>query len=108
MTVIANREGLQPERTALAWQRTAISASIAVVPLLAVDAKLGNWVVGGVSAIAVLVITAFVLLLRRRVAHLASDRLDLSPWPDIARVCTATVILAGLGVMTAVAVLLAR
>lgn len=103
----AGPRGLQPERTALSWQRTAIAASVAVLPLVGVDARLGNWVVGGMSAVAGVVITSFVLVLRRRVAHLGAQRLDLSPWPDIVRVCAATVILAGLGLLTALTIVLA-
>jgi uncharacterized membrane protein YidH (DUF202 family) len=104
--VIAQRRGLQPERTALAWQRTAISASVAVLPLMLVDVRLGEWALVGVSALAGLVITSFAALLRRRVRHLSTERLDLSPWPDMVRVAAATCILAALGVVTALVLIL--
>ena len=103
--VLVGRGGLQPERTALAWQRTAVSTSVAVVPLVLVDAREGQWVLVGVSALAGLVAAGFAGLLRRRVVHLSGDRLDLSPWSDMVRVAAATVLLAALGVATAVAVM---
>ena len=96
---ITDRAGLQPERTALAWQRTAVSACIAVLPLLVVEVRQGHWVMGLVTGAAALVIAAFVILLRRRMVHLSADRLDLSPYPDMARVWVATMILAALGVV---------
>lgn len=104
--VIIGRHGLQPERTALAWQRTAVSTSVAVLPLVLVDAREGQWALVAASALAGLVTTGFAALLRRRVVRLSADRLDLSPWPDIVRIGAATVLLAALGVATAMAVLL--
>lgn len=103
---IVGREGLQPERTALAWHRTAVATSVAMVPLVLVDARERQWVLVAVSALAGLVTAGFAVRLRRRVLHLSADRIDLSPWPDMLRVAGATMVLAGLGVVTAVAVLL--
>ncbi|HET8599340.1 MAG TPA: DUF202 domain-containing protein [Segeticoccus sp.] len=114
--VITDRGGLQPERTALSWQRTAVSANVAVMGMLLVDLRGHHWVLALFSAVVGLGTTLFVNLLRRRVEHLTelSRRTapgpspvqpDSTPWPDMVRVCAVVVALAVLGVGTAVAVL---
>ena len=105
---VVGPHGLQPERTALSWQRTAISANLTVVPLLLVELRQGHWALGLASAVAGLVITALVLLLLRRLGRLKGRRSALSPWPDMVGVCVSTVVLALLGLGTAVAVLVQR
>lgn len=52
--------GLQPERTALAWQRTGLSAAVVAVLLLryGVAAGAALWIVGGVCAAVVVVLAA--------------------------------------------------
>lgn len=113
--VITDRGGLQPERTALSWQRTAVSANIGVVAVLLVDVRGHHWVLALLSALAALATTGFVNLLRRRVGHLSAGNdgggavggtTAASPWPDMVRVCAVVVTLATLGMATATVVLL--
>ncbi|HET7304218.1 MAG TPA: DUF202 domain-containing protein [Segeticoccus sp.] len=107
---ITDRGGLQPERTTLSWQRTAVSANIGVVAVLLVDVRGHHWALALLSAVAALATTGFVNLLRRRVGHLSggygAEAGAASPWPDMLRVGAVVVTLAALGIATAVAVLL--
>lgn len=58
--------GLQPERTALAWTRTAAALTVLPVPLVAIAARHQNWVL--------LTLTATVLAISAGSAfHLASS-----------------------------------
>jgi uncharacterized membrane protein YidH (DUF202 family) len=42
MSASSDRGGLQPERTSLAWQRTAIAATVIMVPLVVANLRLGS------------------------------------------------------------------
>jgi hypothetical protein len=130
MTLPPGRDGLQHERTALAWQRTAITAVVVLLPLLLVDARLGAWplvVLGSVSTLA-----AVALLGRTvpRIRHLhghhgrherhhgptSPDRYHRqdqpagepsSPWPPMRAVALVATLTAAGAVATALTVVLA-
>ena len=63
-------DGLQPERTALAWQRTAAGAVVVPLPLLLVDARLGAWPLVALGSLSVLVAVAVVRRTLPRIRHL--------------------------------------
>ncbi|HEY7717595.1 MAG TPA: DUF202 domain-containing protein [Pedococcus sp.] len=102
MGLIPDRQALQPERTALAWQRTAVIAIVLLVPVLVVGVRLGAWwVVAVVSGGAVT--GAWLLLdVHRRFAQLRDDTRGYSPFPMILRVAGVTLVGALGGIALAV------
>jgi hypothetical protein len=70
MTLVPGPEGLQRERTALAWQRTAIGAVVVLLPLLLVDARLGAWQLVVLESLSALVAVALVGRTVPRIRHL--------------------------------------
>jgi uncharacterized membrane protein YidH (DUF202 family) len=126
MTPVPGGEGLQHERTALAWQRTAITAVVVLLPLLLVDARLGAWplvVLGGLSTV---VGVALVGRTAKRLRHLHGrherherrerrerhERRDhpagesSSPWPPMRAVALVATLAAAGAVATALTVAL--
>jgi hypothetical protein len=132
MTLVSGADGLQHERTALAWQRTAITAVVVLLPLLLVDARLGAWplvVLGSVSAlVAVALVGRAVPRIRhlhghrgrherhaghgRHDVHDRNDRHDQpaaepsSPWPPMRAVALVATLTAAEAVATALTVAL--
>jgi len=86
---IPERHGLQPERTALAWQRTAITATVALIPPLFVPGLLLSFVAAGLVA-----------GVGRRLRQLTDDESRHSPWWPMWRLAAVTVLSAGGGVVT--------
>ena len=70
MTLAPGGDGLQHERTALAWQRTAITAIVVLLPLLLVDARLGAWPLVVLGSLSTLVAVALVGRTVPRFRHL--------------------------------------
>ena len=70
MTLAPGGDGLQHERTALAWQRTAITAVVVLLPLLLVDARLGAWPLVVLGSVSALVAVALVGRAVPRIRHL--------------------------------------
>jgi len=106
MTPFPGRAALQPERTALAWQRTAITASVVMVPLLVVTARRQAWwmtVLGSMAAVAGGVLVVGV---RHRFAQLRDDHQPSSPYEPMVRVAAVASVTAALGVGTAIFLLL--
>ena len=131
MTLAPGGDGLQHERTALAWQRTAITAVVVLLPLLLVDARLGAWplvVLGSVSAlVAVALVGRAVPRIRHQHGHHgrherhghhghgSHDRPDRpdqpagepsSPWPPMRAVALVATLTAAEAVATALTVAL--
>ncbi len=89
--------GLQPERTALAWQRTALSTSMIAV-VLAFACLRGGFLLGTLVAAGVAVAAGVTLFATRRAA-LRHRR--ISPWTALVRIALLLGVLAVLaGVFT--------
>jgi len=101
MTAFPGREGLQPERTALAWQRTAITAMVVMVPLVVVNARLGSWLTAALGSLATMTAGALVVGVRRRFRQLRQDGLPFSPFDPMRLVAAVTILAGSLGVVTA-------
>lgn len=102
MSGFPNREGLQPERTALAWQRTSLTALVVLLPTIVVALRDGLPVLAAGGACAALISAGLVLSVRRRFAQLHDDRAH-SPHPPMVRVAAVTVLGAAGGAVVAVA-----
>ena len=119
MTPGSGPEGLQPERTALAWQRTAIGAVVVLLPLLLVDARLGAWQLVVLESLSALVAVALVGRTMPRIRHLHGHhrrperpgRRDPagappSPWPPMQAVALVASLAAAGAVATALTLVL--
>lgn len=106
MTGLPNREGLQPERTALAWQRTAITANVVLLPVLAVDARIGAWWLLAAGCLAAMAGSVLTVGVHARFAQLLDDSRGYSPYPPMVRVAAVTVLGAAGGTGAALALLL--
>lgn len=92
--------GLQPERTALSWQRTALSTAM-VSLLLAFACLRGGFLVGTAIAALVAVGAVGVLFASR---HRAARHEKVSPWTPLTRIVLLIVVTAVLGAVLAVLV----
>jgi UPF0716 family protein affecting phage T7 exclusion len=100
--------GLQRERTALAWQRTAVSASVALLPPLAVDARLGSYRLLFPGLVAAIVAAVLLLGVLRRIRQLrAADISEVAraPWELMWRVAAVAALAAAGGIGTAVSMI---
>jgi uncharacterized membrane protein YidH (DUF202 family) len=70
MTAFPVGAGLQPERTALAWKRTAITDTVIMVPLIVVNARLGLWLMSVLGAVATCCGRVLVVGVHRRFSQL--------------------------------------
>lgn len=96
MSPIPDRQALQPERTALAWQRTAMTAMVAQVPLALVALRSDRPLLATGGALAMVGSVVLVRSVRRRFGQLADDDRGYSPRPPMVEVAAVTV-LAALG-----------
>lgn len=101
MTAFPDREGLQLERTALAWQRTAITATVVMVPLVVVSARDGSWLLTVVGSLATGAAALLVIGVRRRFSQLRDERRPFSPFSLMASVAAVTSLAAAVGLATA-------
>ena len=103
---IPDRAALQPERTALAWQRTAITATVILIPLVVVDLRLGAWPMAVLGSVAAVTAGLLSLRLHRRFAALRADETARSPYWHLVRVAAACSLAAAGGLLTAAVELL--
>lgn len=96
MSGFPDRIGLQPERTALAWQRTAITALVVLVPVVVVSLRVGRPALAVAGACAAVVSSGLVLSVRRRFHQLHDDDRGYPPFRPMAQVAIVTV-LGGVG-----------
>jgi uncharacterized membrane protein YidH (DUF202 family) len=104
MTTPPDREGLQPERTALAWQRSAITATVVMVPLIVVSTRLGLWLMTVLESVATASAVVLVVAVRRRFAQLRDQDVPVSPFIPMAGVAAVTVLAAVIGFVAALVV----
>lgn len=102
MSSFPDRGGLQPERTALAWQRTAITSLVVLVPVVLVSLRIEQPLVAGLGAGAALVSCALVVSVRRRFGELHDDEVAFSPFSPMVQVAVVTVLAAAGGVLVGV------
>jgi uncharacterized membrane protein YidH (DUF202 family) len=101
MTDVPRDPGLQPERTALAWQRTALSTAM-ISLLLAFACLRGGFLIGTVIGAAVALAAGVTLFATRRAAARATRG---SPWAPLTRVTVLIMATAVLGAVFAFIVL---
>jgi uncharacterized membrane protein YidH (DUF202 family) len=111
MTPLSGGEGLQPERTALAWQRTATGALVVLLPLVLVDARLRAWplvVLGSLSAVVAAALVGRTARRHRalRLHHRRPATATGSPWPPMQAVALVTALAAAEAVGTALTLVL--
>jgi uncharacterized membrane protein YidH (DUF202 family) len=87
-----DREGLQPERTALAWQRTSLTALVVLLPVVLVALRDGLPVLAAAGACAALASAGLVVSVSRRFAQLREDDRGYSPHAPMVRVAAVTVL----------------
>jgi uncharacterized membrane protein YidH (DUF202 family) len=91
---VPGREALQPERTALAWQRTAVTALVCLVPLVFVALRTHVTVVAVGAGAAMAVSGVLVWSVHRRLGQLGDDTRGYSPYTPMTLVLTVTVLCA--------------
>jgi uncharacterized membrane protein YidH (DUF202 family) len=102
MTTLPDRSGLQPERTALAWQRTAVTATVLMVPLIVVSARLGFRAMTVVVAVATTTSGVLVVGVHRRSSQLGRGHdWPASPYVPMLGVAAGTVLAAVVALATA-------
>lgn len=92
MNLIPDRQALQPERTALAWQRTAVIAVVLLVPLLVVGVRLAAWWIVVLVATGAILGAVLLLDVHHRFAQLRDDTRGYSPFPMMVRVAAVTLV----------------
>ena len=106
MTVFPDRAALQPERTALAWQRTAITALVFLAPMILVSLRLDRPALAAGGACAAVASTVLVGSVRRRFVQLGDDERGYSPYPPMLQVAGVTALGALGGAIVGLAVFL--
>jgi uncharacterized membrane protein YidH (DUF202 family) len=106
VTAFSDRGGLQPERTALAWQRTAVTATIVMLPLVLVNARLGSWLMTALVSASTTTAGVLVVRVRRRFAQLRGEHRPFSPFDPMVAVATVTGLAGSVGLATALVVVL--
>lgn len=99
--MVRSDPGLQPERTALSWQRTALSTSM-IALLLAFACLRAGFPLGTAVAGVVAVAAAVVLFASRRRSARSHG---ISPWTSLTRVAALLIVTAIVGAVLAIIVM---
>jgi uncharacterized membrane protein YidH (DUF202 family) len=86
------RGALQPERTALSWQRTTLTALVVLVPLVVVSLRVGDLVVAAGGGCAIILAGVIVGRVWRRLTQLADDTRGYSPFIPMVMVAAVTIL----------------
>lgn len=92
MTSFPGREALQPERTALAWQRTSLTALALILPMVVLAVRLRMWALAALGLVAGVAACVLVVGVHRRYAELHDDDRGYSPLVPIASAAAVTVL----------------
>lgn len=101
MNPAQGRSGLQPERTALAWQRTAITTTVVMVPLIMVNARLGFWLMTVLGSVATGAAGVLAVGVRHRLAQLGGEHEPFSPFGPMVSVAAVTALASSFALVTA-------
>jgi uncharacterized membrane protein YidH (DUF202 family) len=101
MTASSDRGGLQPERTSLAWQRTAIAATVIMVPLVVANLRLGFYLTTALGSVGAAAAVVLVVVMARRFSQLGTGQAPLSPFGPMVCVAAVTALAAVIGLATA-------
>lgn len=91
--------GLQPERTAVAWQRTAAAMFVLAAAVILGAFRRGMWPVGVVGGLVAILTVLLIIRFRLRKVHGAANW--PAAWPSLLRVSSVAIALSALGVVTA-------
>ena len=80
MTRTPEGGGLQPERTALAWQRTALVSTLIAVPVMVLGVRLADWLVAGFGGCAAIGGVMLTDVERARTRQLLDEDVSGSRW----------------------------
>jgi uncharacterized membrane protein YidH (DUF202 family) len=106
VTAFPDRAALQPERTALAWQRTALTATVVMVPLVFINGRLESWLMTALGSLATIAAGVLAVGVRRRFSQLRDEGRSFSPFDLMVRVATVASLTAVVGLGTALVVFL--
>src|SRR5207245_73988 len=92
VSTFPDRGALQPERTALAWQRTGTAALVVLLPMVLTALRIEQpWLAAG-GAVAAVISTGLLAAVRRRLAQLGDDERGYSPFVPMFQVGTVAVL----------------
>jgi uncharacterized membrane protein YidH (DUF202 family) len=101
MSASSDRGGLQPEPTSLAWQRTAIAATVIMVPLVVANLRLGFYLTTALGSVGAAAAVVLVVVMARRFAQLGTAQAPLSPFAPMVCVAAVTALASVIGLATA-------
>jgi uncharacterized membrane protein YidH (DUF202 family) len=87
---VPGRLALQPERTALAWQRTAVTAVVVLMPVVLVGLRSDLPALAVAAALAAVVSGGVVVGVARRLRELADDARGYPPFVPVVQVAAVT------------------